>query len=141
KETSRTINAFYGIPFAKPPVGPLRFADPKPPEPWSSVRDASEYPPMCLQEDLMSAMFEGYFQSSFELPPSSEDCLYLNVFTPADRDPKSKLPVMTFIHGGGLIIGSASMFDGSALSALENVVAVSIQYRLGVLGFYRYIYF
>ncbi|XP_066438788.1 fatty acyl-CoA hydrolase precursor, medium chain-like [Eleutherodactylus coqui] len=136
KETSRTINAFYGIPFAKPPVGPLRFADPKPPEPWSSVRDASEFPPMCLQEDVMSEMMEGSFQSPFKMPRSSEDCLYLNVFTPADRDPKSKLPVMTFIHGGGLIMGSASMYDGSALSANENVVAVSIQYRLGLLGFF-----
>ncbi|XP_066438844.1 fatty acyl-CoA hydrolase precursor, medium chain-like [Eleutherodactylus coqui] len=136
KETSRTVNAFYGIPFAKPPVGPLRFADPKPPEPWSSVRDASEYPPMCLQGDLFPGMMEGSFQSSFKLPPSSEDCLYLNVFTPSDRDPKSKLPVMTFIHGGGLVIWSASMFDGSALSALEDIVVVSIQYRLGVLGFY-----
>ncbi|XP_066438842.1 fatty acyl-CoA hydrolase precursor, medium chain-like [Eleutherodactylus coqui] len=136
KETSRTINAFYGIPFAKPPVGPLRFADPKPPKPWSSVRDASEYPPMCLQEDLMSEMLEGYYQSPFKMPRCSEDCLYLNVFTPADRDPKSKLPVMTFIHGGGLVMGSASMYDGSALSGLENVVAVSIQYRLGVLGFF-----
>ncbi|XP_066438783.1 fatty acyl-CoA hydrolase precursor, medium chain-like isoform X1 [Eleutherodactylus coqui] len=135
KETSTSVNAFFGIPFAKPPVGPLRFADPKPPEPWSSVRDASEYPPMCLQEDLMSEMLEGYYQSSFKLPRCSENCLYLNVFTPAKRDPKSKLPVMTFIHGGALVIGSASMFDGSALSALENVVAVSIQYRLGILGF------
>ncbi|XP_066438836.1 fatty acyl-CoA hydrolase precursor, medium chain-like isoform X1 [Eleutherodactylus coqui] len=136
KETSKTVNAFFGVPFAKPPVGPLRFAGPKPPEPWSSVRDASEYPPMCLQEDVMSEMVEGYFQSSFRMPPSSEDCLYLNVFTPSDRDPKSKLPVMTFIHGGGLVMGSASMYDGSALSALEDVVAVSIQYRLGIVGFF-----
>ncbi|KAG9465380.1 hypothetical protein GDO78_018415 [Eleutherodactylus coqui] len=91
---------------------------------------------MCLQEDVMSEMVEGYFQSSFRMPPSSEDCLYLNVFTPSDRDPKSKLPVMTFIHGGGLVMGSASMYDGSALSALEDVVAVSIQYRLGIVGFF-----
>ncbi|KAG9464267.1 hypothetical protein GDO78_020223 [Eleutherodactylus coqui] len=91
---------------------------------------------MCLQEDLTSRMIKGHYQSSFKLPRSSEDCLYLNVFTPANRNPKSKLPVMTFIHGGGLVIWSASLFDGSALSALEDVVVVSIQYRLGVLGFF-----
>ncbi|KAG9469583.1 hypothetical protein GDO78_020154 [Eleutherodactylus coqui] len=137
KETSRTVNAFFGIPFAKPPLGPLRFEDPIPPEPWSSIRDASEYPSMCLQEDLLDEMMVQYYQSSFKMPRSSEDCLYLNVFTPAKRDSKSKLPVMTFIHGGALVIGSASLYDGSALSALEDVVAVSIQYRLGVLGFLR----
>ncbi|XP_066439944.1 fatty acyl-CoA hydrolase precursor, medium chain-like [Eleutherodactylus coqui] len=136
KETARTVNAFYGVPFAKSPVGPLRFEDPKAPEPWSSVRDASQYPPICLQEDITSQIIKGYYQSSFKLPPSSEDCLYLNVFTPSHRHLKSKLPVMTFIHGGGLFVWSASMFDGSALSALENVVAVAIQYRLGIVGFF-----
>ncbi|KAG9474816.1 hypothetical protein GDO78_003337 [Eleutherodactylus coqui] len=90
---------------------------------------------MCLQGDLMSDIVKKYYQSSFKLPRSSEDCLYLNVFTPAKRDSKSKLPVMTFIHGGGLVMGSASMYDGSALSALEDVVVVSIQYRLGIPGF------
>ncbi|XP_071973227.1 fatty acyl-CoA hydrolase precursor, medium chain-like isoform X2 [Engystomops pustulosus] len=70
------------------------------------------------------------------MPPVSEDCLYLNVYTPRDRDVESKLPVMVFIHGGGLFMGLASMYDGSALSAYENVVVVTIQYRLGVLGFF-----
>ncbi|XP_073515807.1 fatty acyl-CoA hydrolase precursor, medium chain-like isoform X2 [Phyllobates terribilis] len=135
KETSRAIDAFFGVPFAKPPVGSRRFGNPEPPEPWKSVRDASEFPPMCLQvEDTMRELGE-YYQASFKLPRSSEDCLYLNVFTPADREKKSKLPVMVVIHGGGLLIGLASMFDGSALSAYENVVVVSIQYRLGILGF------
>ncbi|XP_073411052.1 fatty acyl-CoA hydrolase precursor, medium chain-like isoform X2 [Dendrobates tinctorius] len=76
------------------------------------------------------------YQASVQTPHCSEDCLYLNVFTPADRDKKSKLPVMVFIHGGGLRHGHANMFDGSALSAYENVVTVSIQYRLGILGFF-----
>ncbi|XP_075694470.1 fatty acyl-CoA hydrolase precursor, medium chain-like isoform X1 [Rhinoderma darwinii] len=136
KETSRAIDAFFGVPFAKPPVGSLRFSDPEPPEPWSSVREASEYPPMCLQvEDIMIGIGE-YYQTPFKMPKSSEDCLYLNVFTPADRDKKSKLPVMFFIHGGGLLFELASIYDGSALSAYENVVVVSIQYRLGLLGFF-----
>ncbi|XP_056384350.1 fatty acyl-CoA hydrolase precursor, medium chain-like [Hyla sarda] len=135
KETTRAIDAFFGVPFAKPPVGSLRFAKPELPEPWNSVRDASEYPPICLQEDFMSGL-STYFQTSFKIPQSSEDCLYLNVFTPSDREKKSKLPVLFYIHGGGLLFGLASMYDGSALSAYENVVVVVIQYRVGILGFF-----
>ncbi|XP_073411039.1 fatty acyl-CoA hydrolase precursor, medium chain-like [Dendrobates tinctorius] len=136
KETSRVIDAFFGVPFARPPVGPLRFGNPEPPEPWKSERDASDPPPMCLQlEDTMKGLAV-FYQSSLQLPRSSEDCLYLNVYTPADRVKKSKLPVMVFIHGGGLLFGLANLFDGSALSAYEDVVVVSLQYRLGILGFF-----
>lgn len=66
----------------------------------------------------------------------SEDCLYLNIYTPADLTKKSRLPVMVWIHGGGLVVGGASTYDGLALSALENVVVVTIQYRLGIWGFF-----
>ncbi|XP_068116880.1 fatty acyl-CoA hydrolase precursor, medium chain-like [Hyperolius riggenbachi] len=135
KETSKTADAFFGIPFAKPPVGPLRFKYPEPPEPWESVRDASKYPLSCLQNLAIMDGFSSVFKSSFQMPPVSEDCLYLNVFTPSNRRPDSKLPVMFYIHGGGLLVGGASMNDGSALSAYENVVVVSIQYRLGIMGF------
>ncbi|KAM3920334.1 pyrethroid hydrolase Ces2e-like [Leptodactylus fuscus] len=136
KETNRTIHAFYGVPFAKPPVASLRFAAPESPEPWSSVREAQEYAPMCLQNrDVMEQMMS-FFKASVSIPPLSEDCLYLNIFTPADRKNDSKLPVMVFIHGGGLTSGGAGMFEGSALSAYEKVVVVSIQYRLGILGFF-----
>ncbi|XP_072488368.1 putative inactive carboxylesterase 4 [Notamacropus eugenii] len=68
---------------------------------------------------------------------SSEDCLYLNIYTPSDLEMKTKLPVMVWINGGGLMMGEASTYNGLALSALENVVAVSSQYRLGILGFFR----
>uniref|UniRef100_A0A8C5MYQ1 Carboxylic ester hydrolase n=1 Tax=Leptobrachium leishanense TaxID=445787 RepID=A0A8C5MYQ1_9ANUR len=123
-----------GIPFAKPPVGELRFAAPKPPVPWGSDRDATKDPPMCLQSNLMES-FRHLFNITTEFPPLSEDCLFLNVFTPRDRQSASKLPVMVFIHGGGLSMGGANMFYGAALSALENVVVVTLQYRLGILGF------
>lgn len=75
--------------------------------------------------------------SGFEVtyPPVSEDCLYLNILTPSDRGDNPRLPVMVYIHGGGLVLESTSLYDGSALSAHENVVYVGIQYRLGVLGF------
>ncbi|KAM3920103.1 fatty acyl-CoA hydrolase precursor, medium chain-like [Leptodactylus fuscus] len=136
KETSGKVDVFLGVPFAKPPVGLLRFANPEPPEPWRSVRDASEYPPMCLQVEDVMIGFGEYYQTSFKMPRASEDCLYLNVYTPVNRDKTSKLPVMVYIHGGGLLFGLASMYDGSALSATQNVVVVAMQYRLGILGFY-----
>ncbi|KAG8437417.1 hypothetical protein GDO86_008205 [Hymenochirus boettgeri] len=81
---------------------------------------------------------EELFKLDLKLPSMSEDCLFLNVFTPANRKENSKLPVMVFIHGGGLVLGLASTFDGSALSAYENVIVVTIQYRLGILGFFSH---
>ncbi|XP_068115726.1 fatty acyl-CoA hydrolase precursor, medium chain-like isoform X2 [Hyperolius riggenbachi] len=136
KETPRTADAFYGIPFAKPPTGSLRFKGPEPPEPWESIQDASKLPPMCLQRVASLEDFKQYLQGSLTLPPISEDCLYLNVYTPSDRDPYTKRPVMVFIYGGALLIGGASLFEGSALSIYEDVVVVAIQYRLGVMGFF-----
>ncbi|CAH2324162.1 carboxylesterase 5A-like [Pelobates cultripes] len=134
-ETDRPVDAFMGIPFAKPPIGELRLANPQPPEPWNSIRDAAKDPPMCLQNHRLMELIKELFKIETPLPPISEDCLYLNVFTPGDRENNSKLPVMMFIHGGGLQLGGAIFFDGAALSAFENVVTVSIQYRLAILGF------
>uniref|UniRef100_A0A8C5N0E0 Carboxylic ester hydrolase n=1 Tax=Leptobrachium leishanense TaxID=445787 RepID=A0A8C5N0E0_9ANUR len=135
KGTERRVHAFLGIPFAKPPVGELRFTRPQPPVPWTSVRDATSLPPLCLQE--LSAMegLKKYYHGALHVPSISEDCLFLNVYTPAERGQDARLPVMVYIHGGGLTMGGTSMIDGSALSAYENVVIVAIQYRLGVLGF------
>ncbi|XP_075834054.1 pyrethroid hydrolase Ces2e-like isoform X2 [Microtus pennsylvanicus] len=131
------VHRFLGIPFAKPPVGPLRFAPPEAPEPWNGVRDGTSQPAMCLQnDDIMN--LEGLKRIKLIMPPisMSEDCLYLNVYTPAHAREGSNLPVMVWIHGGALIIGMASWYDGSKLSATEDVVVVNIQYRLGVLGFF-----
>ncbi|XP_073461782.1 fatty acyl-CoA hydrolase precursor, medium chain-like isoform X1 [Aquarana catesbeiana] len=135
KETDRTVDAFYRIPFAKPPVGPLRFEAPEQPEPWESVKEATEDPPMCPQNAEQFQKLLKLVNIDVTLPPTSEDCLYLNVFTPSDRGDNAKLPVTVFIHGGGLVLGHAAMHDGSAISAHENVVHVTIQYRLGILGF------
>ncbi|XP_075432500.1 fatty acyl-CoA hydrolase precursor, medium chain-like isoform X2 [Ascaphus truei] len=134
--TEKGVHAFLGIPFAKPPVGPLRFSAPQPAEPWNSVREASEQPPVCLQDKSALEVMKEFLRVEIELPPVSEDCLFLNVYTPADRKKESKLPVMAFIHGGGLTMGGAFMFPGTALSAHENVVIVGLQYRLGILGFF-----
>ncbi|XP_071461336.1 cocaine esterase-like isoform X2 [Marmota flaviventris] len=137
KVTDAGVHTFLGIPFAKPPVGPLRFAAPEPPEPWSGVRDGTSHPAMCLQNaDAMN--LEALNLGSRNLPPipMSEDCLYLSIYAPAHAREGSNLPVMVWIHGGALVMGSASMFDGSILAAIENVLVVTIQYRLGVLGFF-----
>ncbi|XP_059192083.1 fatty acyl-CoA hydrolase precursor, medium chain-like isoform X3 [Centropristis striata] len=134
KETG--VYAYLGVPFAKPPVGPaLRLAAPQPVEGWEGVRDATQQPPLCIQHRQFSLDLMEKFGMVVDLPEISEDCLYLNIYTPANRAHNAKLPVMVWIHGGGFGIGSASTYDGSALAAYQDVVVVVIQYRLGLLGF------
>ncbi|XP_043937868.1 fatty acyl-CoA hydrolase precursor, medium chain-like [Protopterus annectens] len=131
------VYAYISIPFAKPPVGPLRFSPPQNPEPWEGVRDASvSYPPVCVQD---RNHLEGIFKLvNVQLPSveMNEDCLYLDVYTPVQPDETANLPVMVFIHGGALVTGGTFLTDGSPLAAYENVVVVIIQYRLGILGFF-----
>ncbi|XP_030060310.1 fatty acyl-CoA hydrolase precursor, medium chain [Microcaecilia unicolor] len=136
KGTDRHTEAYLGIPFAKPPVGLLRFSPPQPAESWNGVRDATSYPPMCLQSLDGLKVLKEVTRANYPPLRVSEDCLYLNVYTPAHHSMNSKFPVMMWIHGGGLATGAASHYDGSVLSAYENVVLVSIQYRLGILGFF-----
>ncbi|WP_235775615.1 MULTISPECIES: carboxylesterase/lipase family protein [Paenibacillus] len=119
-----------GIPFAAPPVGELRFAAPRPPASWEGVRDASSFGPVSLQPpDTRGTRYRG------QQPVFSEDCLYLNVWSPAGVD--ETLPVMVWIHGGTFLTGSGSqpMFDGRVLASRSRVVVVSVNYRLGPLGF------
>lgn len=117
------IAAFKGIPYAAPPVGPLRFALPQPAPAWSGTRDATKFGPVCPQP-------AGPLRGSGEV---SEDCLNLNVWTPASNR-GAKLPVMFWIHGGGFFGGTGATYDGEAL-ARKGVVVVTINYRLGPLGF------
>ncbi|KFP33724.1 Fatty acyl-CoA hydrolase precursor, medium chain, partial [Colius striatus] len=134
----KSVNVFLGLPFAKPPVGQLRFSEPQPPEPWKGVRDATSYPPMCLQDKIKGQLASDYVTNRKEkvVLEVSEDCLYLNVYTPVSTKTQEKLPVFVWIHGGALVFGAASSYDGSALAAFENVVVVAIQYRLGILGYF-----
>ncbi|KAL0968450.1 hypothetical protein UPYG_G00267000 [Umbra pygmaea] len=134
KET--VIQAYLGVPFAKPPVGPLRLAPPQPVERWEGVRDATQQPLMCLQDRQFTVGLAKMLSMTLEIPVASEDCLYLNIYTPAKPAEKTNLPVMVWIHGGGLMLGSASAYDGSALAAYQDVVVVLIQYRVGMMGFF-----
>ena len=123
------LTVYRGIPFAAPPVGELRWKAPQPPAPWSGVRDATEFGAICPQSPVLAMMTgEG-------LPPTSEDCLFLNVWTAAGAgdDPR---PVMVWIHGGGLSLGwsNQAQYDGSAFAG-KGVVLVSVNYRLGPLGY------
>jgi para-nitrobenzyl esterase len=117
--------AFKAIPFARPPVGALRWTPPQPPQPWTGVRYSAESAPACLQ---VSYGWNAEMASS-----SSEDCLYLEVRT-AVLDPAAKMPVMVFIHGGANRAGGGAGTISSALVS-RDVVLVSIQYRLGAFGF------
>ncbi|MDO9078317.1 MAG: carboxylesterase family protein [Brevundimonas sp.] len=123
------VESYKGVPFAAPPVGPLRWRMPRPPEIWGGERSAADYGAICIQPPSNGDPGVGPL-------PMSEDCLTLNVWTPADRggDP---LPVMVWIHGGGYNNGSgtAGLYDGANL-ARRGVVVVTINYRLGRLGFF-----
>nr|XP_038953902.1 carboxylesterase 1-like isoform X1 [Rattus norvegicus] len=134
---TQPVAVFLGVPFAKPPLGSLRFAPPQPAESWSFVKNATSYPPMCSQITGVGPVLSEVFTNQLENVPLeySEDCLYLNIYSPTDLTSKDRLPVMVWVHGGGLLSGGASTFDGLALSTHEKVVVVVIQYRLGIWGF------
>lgn len=131
------ITAFKGIPFAAPPVGDLRFRAPQPPASWPGVRDCSRFAPISMQETpgLNSSAFYSKEWHVDPAIPMDEDCLYLNVWTPAKR-PDEQLPVMVWIFGGGMVCGyTAEMeFDGERL-ARRGVVLVTVNYRLNSFGF------
>ncbi|XP_070552016.1 cocaine esterase-like [Ptychodera flava] len=127
-DITRTLYVFKGIPYAAPPVGDLRFRPPQQVEPWEGVYNATEVGFACVQS--ISPLY-----SFGEL--LNEDCLYLNVFAPVTNS--SNLPVMVWIHGGGLIVGSGTnggLYDGTVLAAIGEVIVVSFNYRLGVFGFF-----
>ena len=123
------VNAFLGLPYAAPSAGDLRWKAPQPPAKWQGERDATTFGSRCAQGRVFDDMV---FLDGGE----SEDCLFLNVFAPAEAKSKGKLPVMFWIHGGGYSGGASSepRHSGDFLP-LEGVVLVTINYRLGVFGF------
>lgn len=128
-KTENGIFVYKGIPYAAPPVGSLRWKPPFPVSPWSGVRRCLSYGPACVQPKVSSIFSRKYAQVS-------EDCLYLNVWTPVKPNTSGKLPVLFWIHGGAFMTGSASddFYDAQEL-AQKGVVVVTFNYRLGPLGF------
>ena len=124
---AKGLNKFLGIPYAAPPVGDLRWQPPQPPTRWHGLRDATQFANHCPQ----LANFFG-----LPLPSTTEDCLYLNVYTPADRGWHKGRghPVMVWIHGGAFVVGLSDTFDPTKLVD-EDVVVVTLNYRLGILGY------
>jgi para-nitrobenzyl esterase len=122
------IVSFKGIPFAAPPVGPLRWKAPEPVKPWTGVKQAAAFGPSCMQDPMFARLFGAP-------PEMSEDCLYLNVWTPA-KAAGDALPVMVWIYGGGFAGGQTSVagYDGTRL-AEKGAVLVSVAYRVGPFGF------
>lgn len=133
-------HVWRGIPYAKPPVGELRWRAPQPPAPWTGLRDARKPPPVCPQ---FPSRFAGIEAGDPDTPIGQEDCLYLNVHAPRLAPAEvpnegSRLPVMVWIHGGGNVIGYGSFYDGGNLAATHDVVVVTLNYRLGPLGWLRH---
>ena len=123
-DTRVPVYGYRGLPYAQPPVGSLRWAPPMQPASWQGVRQATAFGAVCPQEGATT--------------PEAEDCLFLNIWTPqAAVAQQQRLPVMVFIHGGAFVFGAGSMpyYDGAYLAASGNVVVVTLNYRLGALGF------
>jgi len=122
------VVAFRGVPYARPPVGPLRFAPSERPGSWTGARDAGAFGPAAMQatnailgKQLVAAM--------------SEDCLFLNVWTPAVDD--DRRPVLVWLHGGAFVTGAGSSYDGAVLARRGDMVVVTVNYRLGLFGYLR----
>lgn len=124
------IYVWKGVPYAKPPIGNLRFQPPQEPVPWEGVRDASSFSPICPQPESSIMGFLGT-----EKEKMSENCLHLNIWSPSPDN--SRRPVLVWIHGGAFLYGSGSnsWYNGSSFASLGNVVVVTVNYRLGPFGF------
>jgi para-nitrobenzyl esterase len=125
------IRSFKGVPFAAPPVGDLRWREPQPSRNWQGVREADQFGPRAMQRAVFGDM-------NFRSNGMSEDCLYLNVWTPAKSN-KERLPVLVYFYGGGFIAGDGSepRYDGESM-AQRGIVTVTINYRLGLFGFFAH---
>ncbi|XP_041355817.1 cholinesterase 1-like [Gigantopelta aegis] len=134
---NKRLDVFYGIPYAKPPIGNLRFKRPESPEPWNETRATQTLPNCCHQ--TIDISFDRSVGVEMWNPntPMSEDCLYLNVWQPKPDSSSEKLAVMVWIYGGTYSFGSITLdvYNGKYLAIRNNVVVVSMNYRIGVLGF------
>jgi para-nitrobenzyl esterase len=130
-DTKTGLQMYLGIPFAKPPIGELRWKAPQPAENWQGVRETKAFGPRAVQAPVFGDM-------SFRSDGMSEDCLYLNVWTPARRN-TTGLPVLVYFYGGGFVAGDGSepRYDGASM-AKKGIVVVTVNYRLNVFGFFSH---
>uniref|UniRef100_A0A672NJG7 Neuroligin-2-like n=1 Tax=Sinocyclocheilus grahami TaxID=75366 RepID=A0A672NJG7_SINGR len=139
------VEQYLGVPYATAPIGDRRFQPPEAPGSWQEVRNATQFASVCPQNVhgvLPEIMLPVWFTDNLDVAATyiqnqSEDCLYLNIYVPTEDDirDRRKKPVMLFIHGGSYMEGTGNMFDASVLAAYGNVIVVTMNYRLGVLGF------
>nr|XP_046180157.1 neuroligin-3a isoform X2 [Oncorhynchus gorbuscha] len=159
------VDQYLGVPYAASPVGEKRFLPPEPPSSWSGIKNATHFAPVCPQNihnAVPEIMMPIWFSFSLDIVASyiqdqNEDCLYLNIYVPTEdvkriskecaRKPNKKMcrqgdirdtgakPVMVFIHGGSYMEGTGNMIDGSVLASYGNVIVITLNYRVGVLGF------
>ncbi len=125
------VRSFKGIPFAAPPVGKFRWREPQPVESWTGTRKAQKFGPMAMQPPIFGDM-------NFRSDGMSEDCLYLNVWAPADAA-KKNLPVLVYFYGGGFVAGDGSepRYDGDSIAHFD-IVTVTVNYRLNIFGFFSH---
>eukprot|EP00035_Acanthoeca_spectabilis_P039573 m.63471 g.63471 ORF g.63471 m.63471 type:complete len:578 (+) comp9662_c0_seq1:45-1778(+) len=136
--TPRSVRRFLGIPYSQPPIGDHRWKPPRSALPFDKgYFRATEWPDSCPNKLSSPSPFcrTCSTRSNPPLEPNSEDCLKLNIFTPPDATPESDLPVMVYVHGGGGTIGSGKMYSNSSSLVHHGVILVTINYRLGILGF------
>ena len=123
-ESTGGVDQWLGLPYAAPPVGALRWQPPQPPASWHGVRPAVTLPPTCPQ-----------LPSGNGPRSENEDCLYLSIYRPAGVSRHERLPVLFWIHGGGLTTGSGNQHNGALMATTNHIEVVSINYRLGMFGF------
>ena len=126
-------NVWMGVPYASPPVGRLRWRAPLPPAPWHGIRKARD--PASPSAQASTQRIDGAIKTTYV---GSEDCLYLNIWAPPNAGPGSGLPVMVWIHGGGNVAGQAHTFDSGVLATTQEVVVVTVGYRLGLMGWFTH---
>ena len=141
----KTVRVYAGIPYAKAPINELRWKEPQDVEPWTDIRDCSKFAPRAMQVDtspIMNTLIDIYsskgWHPNYKMDPlqnMSEDCLYLNIWRPNNNE--TNLPIVVYIHGGSLTTGSGAAYDiNGETYARNNVIMITVTYRLGVFGYY-----